>query len=57
MPSATGIFNLMMAQDPCVAEYFGPIDHVIDDADRPNRLVLNIDSIGEADLNVDHRHQ
>ena len=42
-PSATGIYNLTMAQDPCVAEQFGPIDHVIDTLVVPTGLVLNLE--------------
>ena len=46
-----GDVNLTMAQDPCVAENFGPTDHVLTDVNIISAGSLNIESIGVASLN------
>ena len=46
-----GDANLTMAQDECVAEFFGAVDHVIEDVNLVSFGRLNILSIGNADLN------
>ena len=51
--SGAGTFNLVMAQDPCVEDFFGdPITHLIDTLDTESGAFLNIDSLGNADENA-----
>ena len=62
--SGAGTFNLVMAQDPCVENFFGePVTHLIETLDTEAGAFLNIDSLGNSSENVDiqrrsdrHRH-
>ena len=56
--SGAGTFNLVMAQDPCVEDFFDePVTHLIETLDTEGGAFLNIDSLGNADENVDIRRQ